>query len=843
MKRLFLFLIAFTLLLSGASAGWWDTNYTSKTPINNLVVEFNLDVNDQVLLQGIDFSAMNFACNDLNDLRVVNETLLVELKRHTQGTFNSTDGNVFFQLQNALNAATYNNKFFIYSNNPRCFDTNSVEYLFEDFNNTSNLTLTTTGGTITTEYNHDLNGPVLKIVSNGANNDDLAQVVTKKTYNDENVGVWFKSSSLGSARDVKMHFGGIQVVNRLQTLELTGSGEDFTIAVDLQVDTWYFLIAEKNLVGDANGTFYVFDLNGDLKGSLGDRAGASNWGDNRVILLGLEDNGAADLFFADVLIGITSFSERFVPSFALGTPQSLGLDVNGWRIDGTAFAEPPHIFAFLEDGNILIDFNVFEQDNARLTVDINFSTTNTQGSGTVIVQDLNLDSGHCSDLDWFDGPSVCSWDWNFSGVADDNYFINFLLKNGKLFQDANVFKASSNSVEVSSDVNLLIKIPINEENNVILDMNSYEFIVRILENGVLKIFPGQRDDNGFLILIGTPSPVLVTIDTNAPSVWQSRSYVFSFDSSQSTATLQPFLPPVATSILTTVTTLTTTNLNPIPGQRIRVFKFLQTGRTLVHDNFTDGKGETVVPFVIADEYEIEVFDADGVLLTTKAYIATATSNTLFFYINEQGLVEFPTITQVQVNFRPSIKTHNTTDVNVIVDINSSTSSIVAIQVIMINNDVNIFDSGLDTAAPADGNQYVFIIDEFVSIDNSFPVNFIVIVQLADGTELRFNEDSYWFGRPSSNEMVNLLIFGLRSDFGCSIDTSTNCEPLMIIAFFIILIVAGGLAVEGFRNSMGLIIFVLTFTSVFVYLSWIPLWIYIVMLITGVAALVIRARLE
>lgn len=111
-------------------------------------------------------------------------------------------------------------------------------------------------------------------------------------------------------------------------------------------------------------------------------------------------------------------------------PRPLNLDVNTWKVEDNDLGQALPSFSYASDGNLTIDFNVFDWDNFRITADINYSTSNTQGTGTTIFQDLNLVSGACADLDWDDEPSTCSFDWNISGIADNNYFILIEINNG-----------------------------------------------------------------------------------------------------------------------------------------------------------------------------------------------------------------------------------------------------------------------------------------------------------------------------------------------------------------------------------------------------------------------------
>ncbi|MCX6803531.1 MAG: hypothetical protein NTY48_03090, partial [Candidatus Diapherotrites archaeon] len=100
-------------------------------------------------------------------------------------------------------------------------------------------------------------------------------------------------------------------------------------------------------------------------------------------------------------------------------------------------------FSFVRDGNVTIDFNVFDSDNYRLKVDINYSTTNTAGTGTSIVRDLNLTLTNCTSQDWNVSPVDCNYDWNISSllVADGNYYI--------------LIKIDDNLTPLSKDLGLL----------------------------------------------------------------------------------------------------------------------------------------------------------------------------------------------------------------------------------------------------------------------------------------------------------------------------------------------------------------------------------------------------
>jgi hypothetical protein len=121
------------------------------------------------------------------------------------------------------------------------------------------------------------------------------------------------------------------------------------------------------------------------------------------------------------------------------------VDLNFVSIDGYAVSGEFPYFAYVLDGNLTIDFNVFNSDNNVMSVDINYGSTTTQGEGTVIVHDFNLSSAFCTNAqNWDDAIGQCSIDWNIFSVLDGNYFLKINLNGG----DQPFFRTMTKSVHV-----------------------------------------------------------------------------------------------------------------------------------------------------------------------------------------------------------------------------------------------------------------------------------------------------------------------------------------------------------------------------------------------------------
>lgn len=147
-------------------------------------------------------------------------------------------------------------------------------------------------------------------------------------------------------------------------------------------------------------------------------------------------------------------------------------DVNLSQIDGFDLnnATIPFFDAnIVADQNLTIKFFVQDNDDDRLTVDIN--ATNLIDINIVIIEDLNLDSAICDDINFSDMTS-CTWDWNIFAVPDNNYYLLIQISDGSNI-DANV---SDNNFAVNHlfDINFSVFQATGLDfdlNNISLDFN------------------------------------------------------------------------------------------------------------------------------------------------------------------------------------------------------------------------------------------------------------------------------------------------------------------------------------------------------------------------------------
>ena len=130
----------------------------------------------------------------------------------------------------------------------------------------------------------------------------------------------------------------------------------------------------------------------------------------------------------------TGDSNTFDYTYNLGVP-----DVNVTHIDGelahnnTDNQVITKMFSYVQDANLTIDFNAFRSVQQPLAFSLEYSTSNTYGTGTEFLSDVNAGSV-CTAYDFTSVPVKCSWDLNTIAVGlvvpDNNYYINVQMWDG-----------------------------------------------------------------------------------------------------------------------------------------------------------------------------------------------------------------------------------------------------------------------------------------------------------------------------------------------------------------------------------------------------------------------------
>lgn len=433
---------------------WWKSSWLKRYAINNLVVPANLLAGDTIRLTNVDYSGMTIQCANFNDLVVVNDDTNQVLDRNTSGNI-STDGNVFFNIDTDLAAATYNAKYYFYSDNAACSaPDDDVNYAilepWEDADDWANDS--SGGGGASIDAANAIKGSSIKFEADG--DIDNANYGIKQAGIDANgFAFWFRKNDVGSGRWMfRLNTAGagevVTIINDGATLktEFGQTPGTETFFDNFVNNVWYKLSVFKPNFGaeDANADkqfkTYGFDLydvlNGDLNLLTSVRELSTSyggvWGGNMTTSFTIKDNHGEGVWYWWVdeveLLRDANFTST---SFTLGTEDTENNmpDINILQIDGHSDTLPL-MFSDVLNGNIAVRFYAYDADGD----DMNFNMWSGATQGAKTTQhygDINLSITHCdSDINTLLG-TYCEFDLNtFDFGGDGNYFITIEVNDG-----------------------------------------------------------------------------------------------------------------------------------------------------------------------------------------------------------------------------------------------------------------------------------------------------------------------------------------------------------------------------------------------------------------------------
>lgn len=367
---------------------------------------------------------------------------------------------------------------------------------------------------------------------------------------------------------------------------------------------------------------------------------------------------------------------------------STSFDVNLTKLDGYSFIDPMPQYAYAIDGNLTIEFDLYDSTNARHTISLYYSDQNSLTGGTAIVTDWNLNTGDCTNLNWNTTPVQCYWGWNIhrSLVPDGNYILRITAS------DLNVATNDLNEItpvdfNIANDVNLVIKRPIDESTGTIINYSKYSWTARITNSNGLQIYTGQIDENGFILPIGETTTI--EIDTNT-SDYFSRIYSKNYSSAQAFDELQPYLVTQATSENFVFSVINAATFQPIYNVEIQILGVIGGGSDIgLQTITTDSAGLATIPLRLNTDYTAK-FYYNGTLVHT-AYIRPTATN-LFYQVKLSISGENIPVTSsgIIVTFSPTTtyilqNASGAVDINVSVSIINKTIQGIRMQAIDSNN--------------------------------------------------------------------------------------------------------------------------------------------------------------
>lgn len=419
---------------------WWLSNWDSKYPINSLVISDDLNSDNWINLQGVNFSSLNIACGNADDLTIVNESSGVEVTdlnfQNWDGTSTDTNVNVAFKLTEALPASTYNGEYYIYSNNNACpSPTNRAPspYNHDDFEDGTIALWTATntnGGTMGASTSANKFGSYGGRMTTDGSNDNagINYYNYTTTGTTGNYYTWFRISNVNGYAYYELMNADYYTLGFISCLNgafYYGYSGQYAWTITPSANTWYRLRIVYNGSSAGSETYdaYIYDTGNNL---LESHLGMAVQGQ------GAGGGGAAakvDLYGRDKVAGAytidwdntayTNSEELIQPSYSIGSEetQSSPPDANVlYPINNESF-----------NARNTIDINIAISDpdtNAQgITIDINYSTTQTEGTGTSICNDCNLSTSLNCDSNNLSTSQQCKYSWNTSGIPAGNYYI------------------------------------------------------------------------------------------------------------------------------------------------------------------------------------------------------------------------------------------------------------------------------------------------------------------------------------------------------------------------------------------------------------------------------------
>ena len=426
-----------------ARADPYLSGFDRRYPIN-----FN-SVHSEILIGGTEtingISTTGWTCTDTNSIAVGwnNLTTVTELDLNITGTCPNGTVNIQFKDKFAIPAntaftSTDTNGYYIYTMAAsRASPLRNLRNVYweydswEDGQYTTNPTWTQGGGAVTVQTTTVAQGsyaPFFNSVNDNARLDrdqnagigsGIYEYWVRATDVDEGAGSYENSLQLATTGNTANAVAIAINQSLFKSMNCTGNCALETAAV---VDTWYKL---KVMYIDDGTTFDVnlYSVNNVL---LEEELDLGTFGGGSEIV------GFTRLAFENktgYMDGLkVTRNVQTQPILSLGTLEidNSNPDVNITYPNVTGLKFNRHATPTID-----INFSIIDLDDNSLLLDLNYSTSSTQGTGTVILNDTNTLNAvlNCT-------PSVlnlgatCRYVWDISSIPDGNYFMLATLTDG-----------------------------------------------------------------------------------------------------------------------------------------------------------------------------------------------------------------------------------------------------------------------------------------------------------------------------------------------------------------------------------------------------------------------------
>jgi len=459
-------------------------------------------------------------------------------------------------------------------------------------------------------------------------------------------------------------------------------------------------------------------------------------------------------------------------------------------------------YYFINDGT-LIDVNLLmETESLPVTLKVKVPDQDLYASNAIICLDKNNWTIGCYKAD-ASGMINVNIDAN-----DQNYITSFDV-------DVNSY--------VINPVKLTVKQPRDEISDSII-LGNYNLS---LTNNYNYYYGNLAVDTNINILPNMTDYVFIAVDSNNV-LYSNRTYFVQYDSDDVNDILQPYLALV-TDVGSYITFITKTKTrDTIKYVDFLVYKIINGTKVQIMSGRTDVTGSRYFPFIIGENYQIDVVK-DGVVYE-ESYLYTATNSPVYWYIdlgtNDVNIEQYfvPTSIIFTPNGPKLLGTDTSISVAMAAD-NILSYSYIIYQYHDINMLTGISIKDADNGVCAGDSCIASILLPSMDTNKQFYVDFNMIY---DGNIIKNIVKVYSKTVYSSLDIFRLTA-SVRTDFGCSLDQNYPCVLGLIISTVLAAIIAFiiGSMIGSFAGlgSMALFVFMLGIFTLAGWFYW-PLYIFL-----------------
>jgi len=388
----------------------------------------------------------------------------------------------------------------------------------------------------------------------------------------------------------------------------------------------------------------------------------------------------------------------------------------------------------------------------------------------------------------------------------------------------------------SNDYNVWpIGLTVNNPKNELTDLNIDENFNIGMSNNYSYSYDNRNSPKFIWIVPNTIDYYMFYIDTNT-TTYDGRSYFLNYRSDDgNTPYLTPYLGEDTLS--TDIDFITRSkSKETIKYVDFIIYKTIFGEKVQVMSGRTDNTGSRLFPFILGEDYSIDVI-YEGDLLQSD-YLYTATATPVYWYIdlflNSIGVEQF--FVETYINYTPSGPQLTGADISLQLDMYADDLTRYS-YIIYMYNDINML-TGISiksngTAALTGSHGVTTIPLPIMDTNKPFYIDLNVVFNNGD-TNVSYKNV---FSKTSTSDLdVFRLAFAVRKDMGCSADANFPCALGIIISSILTLLIVFAISrMVGTFFGMGSLVLVVLLLGLFTFIGWFYWPLYIFLLIGGLLA--------